>query len=170
MASGTWLDSRVTERAEAGERTPICRRKHESSLWVKDTPGSLGTLQCMGLGWCPEDGSSLVRRKPSVCKSPIEEMWGKGPSGCHCRKFLISSSEFRNRGWQPGPPRQEAGWRDGCLTRAGQEVRELVRVKTKKTWKGSDAVFLTRISRRVGLSWKWMQILYVCVSHPSSPD
>ena len=79
----------------------------------------------------PQDDSSLVRREPGICRGPIRDGVKKGeedggPSGHHCARPLINSSEPRNGAGGVGgrvatsAPRQETGT-GGMSAQAGRE-------------------------------------------------
>lgn len=77
----------------------------------------------MGLRSVPEDDSSLVRREQVSAEAQSRREGSKreedgGPSGCHCGRVLMSSSESMNRGWQPGSQERGWTWRDGNKCRA----------------------------------------------------
>lgn len=82
----------------------------------------------------------LVRRESSICRSPIKERVKKGeedggPSGHHCARSLMSSSEPRNKGWQPVPPGKRLGL-EGCQQR---------QVENKKAGKSGSPEDLERL-------------------------
>lgn len=88
----------------------------------------------------PQDDSSLVRRESSICRSPIKERVKKGeedggPSGHHYARSLRSSSEPRNKGWQPVPPGKR-------LELEGCQQRE---VENKKAGKSGSPEDLERL-------------------------
>lgn len=87
----------------------------------------------MGLRLVPQDDSSLVRREPGICRGPIRDGVKKGeedggPSGHHCARPLMNSSEPRNggrggvgrKGGRVATPRQETG-AGGMSAQAGRE-------------------------------------------------
>lgn len=67
----------------------------------------------------------------------------------------MSSSEPRSTGWRQGLPGRS--WAGGMFNKGRQGRRELVRVKAKKAWKGSDAGFLDQSFKKAG-GGNWGQV------------
>lgn len=85
----------------------------------------------MGLRLVPQDDSSLVRREPGICRGPIRDGVKKGeedggPSGHHCARPLMNSSEPRNGGggggWQPVLPGKRLAL-EGCQHRQAERKK-----------------------------------------------
>lgn len=127
-------------RAGAGDRRSVCWRKRESCLVSQGSsrkPGNPTGLWDAGQGLRMthpfSEGNQVSAEAQSRRRVRRREENG-GPSERYCGRSLTSSSESVNRGCKQGPQTRGWGWRDVNKGRWG--IRKLVRVETRKTWKG----------------------------------
>lgn len=143
-----------------------------SSLRAKGTPGFWGS--CRGGGGCPVPQGWLIpcQKGTKHLQKPSQGSVGNRAWECPCGRCLMSSSEPRSTGWRQGLPGRSWGGR--VFTKGRQGRRELVRVKAKKAWKGSEAGFFDQGFKGGGggggsLNECKLWVLILLGPHPSSP-